>query len=173
MADLAVISAHVADPDPSGARLVRVRVRNETETHLHVSSELSAMTYDADSSTLSIEFGPPAERDPGPGIRVVSTHPLTPHQVVVGPGAVIDLETMVPASLHPYNRVGGLTSVAGTAVRIGAVDVVHVRVGSSPQPFQPSLDLEPSERIRQMAAQAHYDQHVVAPAHVSDESTTE
>ncbi|MFC4149785.1 hypothetical protein ACFO0M_26345 [Micromonospora mangrovi] len=164
MAKVSVVAVRLDDADASGARRLRVVIRNDTSAQLHVSGELSGLSYDPGSRVLSVDFGVPHDDDPGPGIVVVSAHPFVPHQVVLAPGEEGELSTVVPASIHQYNRGGGLSSIARPGVAVGAIDHTQVRIASSPTPFQPPLDLDPKARVRHMREQAHFDVQRVTPS---------
>jgi hypothetical protein len=173
MAEVSVVSVRLDAADASGARRLHVVVRNETSAQLHVSGETSGLSYDAATRVLSVEFGVPRDDDPGPGIVIISAHPLTPHQIVVGPGEEAELTTVVPPRTHEFNRGGGLSTATAPGVEIGTIDRVEVRVASSGTPFQPPLDLDPAARIRHMREQARFDTATVTPAELRREPRTE
>ena len=118
-----------------------VEVENPNDTPLHVWASLKHYDFDPNTHVLTLwltEHTP----EPPPGIMMISQHPRTPEQVVVGAHGSAIIDVAIPHIIR--KRVSGAEGKGMQFVeqRIGQIDHVemHVQYADTPIPRPDGAD---------------------------------
>ena len=143
----------VPGPEAAGAAasqprlLAAIEVENPGTTPLHVWSSVRGYDYDPDTRKLTLYLTGRTPALPS-GIEMISNHPRTPHQVVVGPGGTATVEARIPRVIRRRVPGGGL-GMSFVESRIDLVEQLeaHVQVSPTPVKIEPGENPEAS-RVR-------------------------
>src|SRR5262245_34214178 len=86
---------------PPDGRVIGVEVKNATDETLYVWATPRAMTYDPDRRMLSVRFGEnPIDISELPNVRVISSNPRVPSQLILESNTEGRLIARVPPVLY-------------------------------------------------------------------------
>jgi len=129
---------------------IGVEVQNAASAPLHVWSSRRYYDYDSSTQTLSVHLAEPTA-DPPPNIKLISDHPRVPTQTLVGAGAHVTIEVLVPTTIRRRAPAKGL-GMSFVEEPIEEIARVELLVQHADVPFQRVIGETPRklrQRLRQ------------------------
>ena len=138
-----------------------VEVENPGNEPLHVWASRRGYDYDAGTRVLTVYL---TDQIPGPppGIKMISSHPRTPAQVVVEPGRRARIEVRVPAAVR--RRLPG-TGMGMSFVEepIGPVDRLDLHIQYASEPLQSLAGESPAAHQQRLRAHGQVMRTTITP----------